>query len=261
MTIQPIKQVLVYNDEGVNSESALGLKNELQNILDRSILVSQVGSDYIKNEPWEKRTIAVAFGGGVCSKWDENLGLEGMQKVRNYIYNGGTYIGTCAAAYWVATESFFSLTNQAPLIKKRPMPFFEGRAVGPIIDVEDYKKLSAACALKVSCTINEKRQSGHFYYQGGCSFEIDESDPKIDVVARYLDILPGKVAAMTCKVGNGKAFLSGLHPEFSSPQVGENAPSPLLRLAKTLSKEETFRSDFWQEIGHRLDLPLKRNSL
>jgi biotin---protein ligase len=239
-------QALVYVDQGVCQPSAEAVRKELQSLLGPSIAVLKVGSNYLKDEKWEDKTVVLALGGGTCRQWDENLGPVGIAKIHDYVVKGGHYIGICAGAYFASAEVEFG-----EMKKTRALSFFSGRAIGPLVDVEDHLALKGARAAEVSFKIRDKVLQGLVYYQGGCLFDIDEDTEEVEIVGRYERL--NKAASLCCKVGKGRAFLCGPHPEFEWTPAGIKE-SYYAELSQKLSAQEPYRRKIWEEIGIRLKL-------
>jgi biotin---protein ligase len=256
--LQPISsdyQVLIFKDKGVNKHSVKALKSQLQEILDRSISIQKVDGAYLRTQPWENKTIALFMGGGVCKEWDACLGEEGIQKIRNFVDNGHLYVGLCAGAYFASRRSLFHLNGQPPIEKQRPLALFSGKAIGPVIPTDNYLSVDAAQAAEVSFVINDKKQKGYLYYQGGCFFEPDQSSSDTQIVAQYESLSPNRIAAVKCKFGKGSVFLCGLHPEFRWTKEQINTDNDTFsKLAETLSAQEDFRKQVWTEIAKTLTL-------
>lgn len=249
-------QALVYMDEGVCRQSADALVGQLEALLDPSITVIKVDSHYLKAELWEDKTIALVIGGGICSTWDRQLGIEGIEKIYRYVFQGGRYIGLCAGAYFASAETRFELSGQKPMERKRPLAFFPGKAIGPLIHTEEYLSLAAARAAEVSFKIKGSFQIGSLYYQGGCFFDLEEDTADVEILSYYRSL--GKASAVFCKVGKGFALLDGTHPEFAwSASFSKGANSSYAELVRKLSSQEDFRKNVWEEIGDKLALPLR----
>ena len=149
--IAPRSQVLVYEDEGVNMQSSEALVTQLRALLDSAISIQKVGSDYLKTQSWEDKTIALVMGGGKCTPWEKSLEESGMHKIRDYVLGGGKYLGFCAGAYFASAESHFSSLPK----KNRPLAFFKGKAKGPLFDTENYHVANEWITLD---TLNEHDQ-------------------------------------------------------------------------------------------------------
>jgi len=248
-------QALVYADKGVCLPSADALEGQLKALLDPSVEVFKVDGEYLRTKPWEDKTVVLVMGGGSCRYWDEQLQMEGIEKIIRYVRGGGKYMGFCAGAYFGSAESCFELSGRR-VVKSRPLAFFPGKAIGPLVDGDDYLSLKAARAAEVSFKIRGISELGALYYQGGCLFDIEEDSAAVEIMSTYCGL--GKAAAVFCKVGEGLAFLDGTHPEFEwSASWGEGAESSFRHLAGKLSAQEVFRQRVWGEIGEKLKLPLK----
>jgi biotin--protein ligase len=251
-----MSQALVYLDEGVCRQSAHALVEQLEDILDPSISVLKVDSAYLKTESWEDKTVVVVMGGGVCSTWDKQLGFEGIEKIGQYVFKGGRYMGLCAGAYFACAESRFELDDQKPIEKTRPLAFFSGKAIGPLILTDDYLSMTAARAAEVSYKIRGFSQIGSLYYQGGCFFDLKEDTADVQIMSYYHRL--GKASALFCKVGRGFALLDGTHPEFKwSASLSAGADCFYAELVQELSSQEDFRRKVWEEIREKLTLPLR----
>jgi glutamine amidotransferase-like uncharacterized protein len=169
------------------------------------------------------------MGGGICSTWEELLQEEGMRKIYNYVFKGGRYLGICAGGYFGAAYSHFALPGEAPLIKTRPLRFYIGSAIGPINP--------NPLAVKVELLAQNILKEGLCYYLGGPSFDIFESSAPFRGAAAISNI-----------VGDGRAVMCGLHPEFSFDPSMQNVTS----LALPLSENEPFREEIWKILLEEL---------
>jgi biotin--protein ligase len=251
-------QALVYADKGVCLPSADALVEQLRSLLDPSVSVFKVGAHYLRTESWEDKTSVLAMGGGSCSFWDEQLQIEGMEKIHQYVLGGGKYIGLCAGAYFASAESCFELSDLS-IKKNRSLGFFPGRALGPLVESDDYLSLCAARAAEVCFKIRNSSVIGSLYYQGGCLFDIEADLSNVEVTSTYCSL--GKAASVFCKVGKGCAFLDGTHPEFQwAANLTCRSESFYSELVTKLVPQEVFRQKIWEEIGTKLELPMRFNS-
>jgi biotin--protein ligase len=254
-----MSQALVYVDQGVCIPSAKALEGQLKALLDPSIAVFEVDGEYLRTQNWEEKTVVLAMGGGSCRYWDVQLQGEGIEKIQRYVKEGGRYIGVCAGAYFACAESRFELSDRT-IEKSRPLAFFPGRALGPLVDSDDYLSLRAARAADVCFKMKGSSEVGALYYQGGCLFDVEEDSAAVEIMSRYRGL--GKTAAVFCKVGKGCAFLDGTHPEFAwSASLSNGAGSFYGDLVGKLSAQEVFRQRVWEEIGMKLALPVRLMSI
>lgn len=248
------QQILIYAGEGAATMNVKALTEQFRTLVGSSILIREVSSRYIKTENWEKNTVALVMGGGDCSTVDASLGEEGNKKIYDYVAGGGNYLGFCAGAYYKSASSYFALKGKSPLEKKRPFPFYSGKAIGPIVPTQDHLSTTAARAVKVAFNFKDKPKEGLVYYQGGCFFDIEKSTKTTKILGQYSD---GKAAAVECDVEKGKAFLFGPHIEFSwTEKLKEVSDRAFSQLASLLVPQESFRLQIWEEIIPRLSLPM-----
>ena len=109
--------------------------------------------------------------------YERNLGIIGCQKIRDFVKNGGTYLGICAGAYFAGSFLEFAKGTKLEIIEKRNLALFEGTTLGSIL--KPYSEYSMK---------------------------------NVDVMATYVkkNNLP---AIIRCNLGSGFAILSGVHFE------------------------------------------------
>jgi len=245
-------QALVYAGQGVCGPSATALKKQLKALLDPSISVVKVDGEYLRTKDWEDKTAVLVMGGGSCRYWDEELQAKGIEKIERYVRGGGRYIGICAGAYFASAESYFELSDKV-IQKSRQLAFFPGRAMGPLVDQDDYLSPRAARAAEVCFKFRGVAEDGALYYQGGCLFDVEEDSAAVEIMSTYRGL--GKAAAVFCKVGKGCAFLDGTHPEFVwQASLGKGSNKVYSELVGKLTVQEVFRQRVWEEIGVKLSL-------
>ncbi|PIS03174.1 MAG: hypothetical protein COT85_03900 [Chlamydiae bacterium CG10_big_fil_rev_8_21_14_0_10_42_34] len=140
-----------------------------------------------------------------------HLALKGdaNAQLRTFVEQGGTYLGICAGAYYGCATVDFERGHPLEVYESRELCFFKGSAVGPVYGkgIFDYRSEKGARLAKIGTEVG----TFDVYYKGGCTFEGDLSHVKI--LARYLDLPNQPPAIIECKVGKGKAILSGVHIE------------------------------------------------
>jgi glutamine amidotransferase-like uncharacterized protein len=87
------------------------------------------------------------------------------------------------------------------------------------------------------------------YFNGGCRFVGEDANCK--VLARYQDIEDQPAAIIECKVGQGKAILSGVHPEYSGWDLCSQ-DAHLISLLPSLVLAEKQRRFLFQSLLSRL---------
>lgn len=241
---QKKKKILVYYDLGTNEQSTGAIITQLKQGYPQ-MKIETVSAETLRKTAWEDQCAALVMGGGVCSIWEHSLKEKGMRRIRNFVQNGGKYLGICAGAYFAASTSVFSLLEQPVIEKRRPLQFYPGIASGPIFPTFDHLSPQAALAARIDLVA----QSGLCYYQGGCYFNITEDSWNTKVIGKYASPFDG-AAIISCKVGSGTAVLCGPHPEFAwtHQMIQDLTQVELSPLAQSLSLQEDFRKQIWNAM-------------
>src|SRR5262245_2235164 len=129
--VEKPRKVLVYSDVGTYEQSTEAIVLQLKQSLPW-LKIKKINSQYLCSKSWENKSDVLVMGGGMCGEWEKNLQVEGMRKIRDFVLNGGKYLGICAGAYFGASESIFSLVGKPIIEKMRPLQFYQGRAIGPL---------------------------------------------------------------------------------------------------------------------------------
>lgn len=98
-------QVAVYQDGGVG-KSANDVVDDLATRSD--IAVTRISSQQILNAKLSEFDVVV-FPGGSGSKQAKSLTAEGRKKVRQFVANGGGFVGICGGAYLASADYDWSL--------------------------------------------------------------------------------------------------------------------------------------------------------
>ena len=255
--------ILVYNGQGVNSQSTSQIVEQFGAILD-GVHFKIVDGRYLLTQAWEKTTWALIGGAGVCQKWDEELGTEGITRIRQFVLKRGNYIGFCAGAYYACRKVEFGQSGQPKIVRERDLAFFNGTTKGPLFPTKDYSSLESARAIPV--TLEKEGTSGKLYYQGGGHFLIRKSTSRVKILARSPTQITGETGNITvavlCRVGKGKAILSCYNPQFRwHKSLTKVASSVFAKLASELAPHEGFRRQFLVKICKEMGLPLRTTPL
>jgi biotin---protein ligase len=234
---------MLYNGTSSNVQSLAAIKTEVETILQDNVHFFSCSAAFIRDAPWHKSVNIFIMGAGVCSTWEEELGQVGMQKIRDFVTQGGRFLGICAGAYFGSALSIFKITGAEPIIKMRPLKFYEGAALGPLLQDSDYLSPQAARATRIDLLVQDTAFSGLCYYQGGCCFDASALSERTKILATYKDI--DQIAVLSCKVETGCAVLCGVHPEFLWTKEQIDTPA-IGALARQLEPYEPFRKLLWK---------------
>lgn len=222
--------MLIYNDEGASARCVEAL---LQNFPQFSVQLAS-GAELQNPAVFENCTLFVMPGGRSLPFYDK-LSDVGNQNIVDYVKNGGVYLGICAGAYYACRQTIFAKGLAKELILPGSLNLFEGDAIGPVFNAEQFEYQSEQGASIVDVKTNE----GVFpvYFNGGCYFSGTDA---IDVIAQYANHLP---TIIKVNYGKGQVILSGVHPEYTQAQVQKPAA-----LKHQLQSIEDKRKELFQHI-------------
>lgn len=184
--------VLVYRDRGVCAENcaeAIGVLAEQKLGSVKYVKASQITAQNLKNAKlWIQP-------GGDAIEMSETVTPAQKELLRDFVRNGGTYLGICAGA-------FFADHYADDFNKVQGLGFIPGVSKDFLPGQPD------DTVLKIFWGLNPR----FMYFQAGATFEFDASRP-VQTLARYLD---GRPAIAQFRYGKGIVLLSGPHPEAPS---------------------------------------------
>lgn len=138
---------------------------------------------------------------------------------------GGSYLGFCAGGYYGTKRCEFEVGNPPlEVIGSRELGFFPGTCRGAAFRGFDYRSEKGARAIRLNVPKGTFKDdvplSLTSYFNGGGVF-VDAhklGSRGVEVLASYNDEIhvdggEGKAAVVLCGLGNGKAILTGPHPE------------------------------------------------
>lgn len=163
---------------------------------------------------WDSVASLFVLPGGRDVPYHATFKGKGNEKIRAFVEKGGIFLGMCAGAYYAATFVEFDKGYPSEICEARELGFFQGKTVGPLFNTSPYIYDCEELTRNAKILTSEGKVIST-YYNGGCTF-IPSKDSDYQVLASY-DNLPGKPpAVISCKVGKGKAILSGVHLEIHS---------------------------------------------
>ena len=223
---QPL--ILVYNDTGtsnvfvfINALNHTLSQLQLQQLVTKFEIKEVSAKDVIDGTCFKNANLLI-IPGGRDIPYVEKLKGHAMTNIRDFVYDGGGYFGVCAGAYFAADYCEFEKGSSLEVCGERYLKFFPGKARGCVYPGFRYNSEEGARVVNV-CLQGTKTENLPIvedtfpaYYNGGCEFIKDNKKipNNVSVIARYQDILD-KIAVVLCKFGNGKALLSGVHPEMN----------------------------------------------
>jgi glutamine amidotransferase-like uncharacterized protein len=154
-----------------------------------------------------------AVPGGYMPAYQEDLRSSGTKAIREFVANGGAYLGICGGAYFACDKVHWTENGKTSELDYS-LDFFTGLGVGPIFEIADWPNYDLTVikpnqTSKKPSLANESDYSVMYY--GGPYFELHGTS-EVNTIASYAVI--NKPAMITLEYDLGRVFLSGPHPEF-----------------------------------------------
>lgn len=104
-------QVLVYSGPGVSPLSLSHTVLTLSLLLLPHYTVQPVTAQLLSTEPWESNCALLVIPGGRDLPFVEELSMKTKvtRRIREYVQEGGRYLGICAGAYFGSKEVHFDI--------------------------------------------------------------------------------------------------------------------------------------------------------
>ena len=204
--IEKIPTIAIYSDKGTWEESVKAAEKMFQWM---GYEVELIDANYINKKELDNFEI-LCFPGGDMFQYAQDISLEGKDDIRNFVSDGGGYIGICGGAYF-ASEKVIWQENELPMI---PLGLFSGTAKGPIDEIVTYPDYSM-CEVNIvdsthPVTKSEPDSVSVLYYWGPVL--IPDKDNDINILGRYNK--GNQPTMLAFEYGEGKVFLIGTHPEI-----------------------------------------------
>src|SRR5690606_17057956 len=186
---------------------------------------------------WQSNAKLIVMPGGADLPYVKKLQGKGNENIRNFVNNGGSYLGICAGAYYGSSSIEFDKGGTLEVTGPRELQFFSGKAIGPVLATYDYKTHSGSRAAHITSSY-EQIPHTNTYYNGGGYFAEPEQYENTAVIARYDNNL---AAIIKVQFGNGKVLLSGVHFEYN-PALLDNTDEYLKNIIPELTKTQHSRT-------------------
>ena len=214
--------VLVYNGPGASSNSVKQTLTSLRSLVSDHYDVLAVDHSALSKGHWIDSTAMLVIPGCRFTPYYEYLDRKGMERITQFVLNGGKYFGICAGAYFAADKVSFSPFSNAlyPSLKNNLglsnisgnhafgahlLKLFSGLAKGSIVPLDsDDRSMMINLSLNNS-EMSDLHHTDHLiplYSNGAPWFEQVQSDKNEKVLAFYETPLNGrKPAIIQCTAG------------------------------------------------------------
>jgi glutamine amidotransferase-like uncharacterized protein len=210
-----MKSIFLYRDEGVSPSSLRATVRSLQEVTSHPIRL--VNRATFLEKDWEELAAMIVIPGGRDLPYVHALQGRANRRIRDYVIHGGRYLGICAGAYYGSASICFEKGGNLEIIGPRELSLFPGQAIGPALGLGEFAYENSQGARITTLALSNhyfKRPRAKAYYHGGCTFLHTTSYPEVTVLAQYEELEEKSPAIILCQVGQGKAILSGVHPEY-----------------------------------------------
>lgn len=188
-----------------------------------------INGDAIIKGQWKASCALLVFPGGADLDYCRKLNGAGNRSISQYVERGGSYLGLCAGAYYGSQRCEFEKGRKLEVVGDRELAFFPGTCRGLAFPGFQYDGEAGARAvqlqvLKDRLGVKLVPDTFRSYYNGGGVF-VDApkyEEQGVEILANFthelnVDAGEGSAAVVFCKVEQGAAILSCIHPEFVRP--------------------------------------------
>ena len=229
-------EIAIYNDtfcenKGVWRDGIVAIKAMLNKY---GYSHQDIAPDVInKTDILKKQCKIILFPGGWAGVYNANIKASGFRNIRRFVCQGGGFLGICAGAYFACDVITWKPDPQS--FEERydyPLNLFQGTGKGVLPGVKAWTAPTGCSSgiTKGACMVQVKidrdilsigMQRLRMLYYGGPFFKPLSSGKQIKtlkVAATY--VVPGTPAdglpaMIFFRYGEGRVFLSGVHPEIS----------------------------------------------
>jgi glutamine amidotransferase-like uncharacterized protein len=198
--------VAIYAGRGVWEDSVVACQ-EMFRWMNHT--VELVNAEYINEVGLEGFRVLVVPGGDMYA-YAEDISSEGKENIRNFVRNGGGYIGICGGAYFAAKRVVWRGSQLA----MTPLGLFNGTATGPIDEIMPYPNYTM-CKINIvnhvhPITEPENDSITILYYWGPAL--TSDGETNVTVLGQYEK--GSQPAIVSLEYSQGRVFLIGTHPEI-----------------------------------------------
>lgn len=171
----PPFSIRVYQDEGASPESVKMILFTFSRCCDPSLYsITPISAAGIIDEDWEKNCVLIVFPGGAANPYHRKLselcGNSGNARIKEFVRNGGNYLGFCAGAYYGCHSIEFDKARSLEVVCNYELGFFDGKGVGPAMEGFDYMSARGSYASRFEFAEGAERFEGVTFFKGGPYF-------------------------------------------------------------------------------------------
>jgi glutamine amidotransferase-like uncharacterized protein len=240
---EEIADVLIYSGTGTWSDGVIAFEKFLEF---KGLTWYECDDLYIENNELVSNFDVIFFPGGDFTLYANNINSVGIQHIRDFVNEGGSYLGICGGGYFACDQvSWRGQTLDMPL------DLFNGSGFGPIDEIAPYFEYDMT-----SITMNESNPINQYehpnesilYYGGAAFYPYEEQE--IEMIGSY-DSYNNDTAILNFNYGNGRVLLCSPHPEVEEDSSRDNTS-----FADELSDAGTDWNILWTSLDWLLGIPI-----
>lgn len=250
--------IYIYGGDGVGEEGLVHTKYTLKKLVSHIHDIKEINAEEVTKGAWKQDALLFIMAGGRDQRYDDLLKPVGNSHIKSFVEGGGNFFAICGAAYYGGMEMEFAKETALQVTGSRELKFFPGLVQGPAFggvreakknpNGYDYKSYAGAKAIEIQWHMDSpfpKETSFPIFYNGGPHFvnaqnlpenttvlasyqvkeeesariEWEEDEPKSAIIKWQK---APKSAIIECVVGQGRAILCGVHPEFDPESLRQS---------------------------------------
>ena len=209
--------IYLYKDAGVSRASFEQTKTCFETMASRNSAlnhpITALSAADITAGSWQNDARCLIIPGGADIPYGAALNGLGNQRIRDYVENGGLYIGICAGAYYGARRIAFDQHKPTAIVADRELGFFPGTVIGPHWADYVVGHHAGSRAVRTYCAKKWQTSPWDAYINGGGCFVLDASTDCHAVTPVAWDHR-GNLMMVLMSIGKGRVFLSSAHWEY-----------------------------------------------
>jgi glutamine amidotransferase-like uncharacterized protein len=174
-----------------------------------------VDAEDIRNRVLDTAAVLCILGGNMY-QYAQDLTAEGIQSIREFIQDGGGYVGICGGAYLAAEH----ITWRGLSLPQSPLALFSGAAQSPLPEIAGYPHHTMCFLICEESLVPADTEAVWMLYYGGPGFIVDD-ETTVTVLGRYEE--GNMPAILRFPMGEGKCFLIGTPPEIEEDCVRDGS--------------------------------------
>jgi biotin--protein ligase len=223
-----VKNIYLYLDQGVALDTLIHTKKMFSKFLPNKQII-HINAENLIHGSWQENAALLVIPGGADLSYAEKLNGRGNEVIKNFVREGGKYLGICAGSYYASSEIEFDKAGPLEVIGRRELGFFPGKTIGPALSYYNYTSNEGATAAKISFTFQLMKMLStrhiKLFHHGGGFFEDAASYPGVEVLAHYVaENQSNPPAIIKVSFGKGMAVLSGVHFEIDPFMLNSEDP-------------------------------------